>query len=122
MRILIVDDNVDAAESLRMLLELEGHETAVAHDGVTALEEARQSPPDAILCDLDLPGDLDGFDVARRARGSDELATVTLVALTGYGRERVLNDVEAAGFDAHIMKPVELSAIQTTLDRARDRR
>ena len=109
--VLVVEDNVDAAESLMMLLEYLGHRVRIAHDGETALRAALVSPPDVMLVDIGLPG-MDGYEVARRLRADAGLRTVRLVALTGYGRdedqERALN----AGFDHHLVKPVEIEALQ----------
>ena len=115
MRILLIDDNRDAAESLRVLLELEGHETAVAHDGASGLEEARSFVPEAILCDLDMPGELDGYALARAVREEPDLESTLLVALTGYGTEDVAGRMREAGFHGHLMKPVELQAIERVL-------
>lgn len=115
MRILLIDDNRDAAESLQFLLDLEGHETAIAHDGSAGLEEARRFGPEAILCDLDLPGELDGFALAREVREDPRLGSTLLIALTGYGMEDVGGRAREAGFHRHLMKPVELQAIERVL-------
>lgn len=103
---LIVEDNVDAAETLRDVLELDGHEVAVAFRGTDGLTEARALHPDVVLCDLGLPG-LDGYEVARALRGDPGCAGMFLVALSGYAlpedRQRALD----AGFDRHLAKPVD---------------
>lgn len=117
-RILIVEDNEDAAELLRELLELRGHVTQVAADGSAALQQLETFVPDVILCDLGLPG-MTGLEVARAIRSDSRFARVWLVALTGYGRPEDKARCEQAGFDAHITKPVSLSAIENTLNQRR---
>jgi two-component system CheB/CheR fusion protein len=109
--VLVVEDNVDAAESLLMLLELLGHRVRVAHDGLDALEAAREQRPDIMLVDIGLPG-IDGYEVARRVRQQPELSGVVLVALTGYGRDEDKQCAAAAGFDHHLVKPVELDDLR----------
>ena len=105
-RILIVEDNADAAEGLRMLLELRGHQVSVCHDGSVALECAQKQPPDLILIDIGLPG-MNGYEVAQRFRSDPQFATTVLVALTGYGRPEDREKSLAAGFDRHLTKPVD---------------
>lgn len=109
-RILVVDDNHDAAESLQMVLEMQGHEVFVAHDGPAALEAAARHRPDLVLLDIGLPG-LDGYEVAARLRQDPATAGARLVALTGYGHEEVRQRALAAGFDAHFAKPVAVAAL-----------
>jgi len=110
-RVLLVEDNVDAADALAMLLELLGHEVIVAHDGLAALECLEGRRPDVMLVDIGLPG-IDGFEVARRVRAHERGRGVLLVALTGYGREDDKERTRAAGFDHHLTKPVQLDALQ----------
>ena len=110
-RVVLVEDNPDAAESLLMLLELLGHQVRTFGDGVTALAAASANPPDVMIVDIGLPG-IDGYEVARRARRDPALARVVLVALTGYGREEDKRDALRAGFDRHLVKPVEPGAIE----------
>jgi len=105
-RILLVEDNPDVAESMQLLLEILGHEVAVVHDGPTAIDVARAHRPDVMLIDIGLPG-IDGYEVARRLRAEPGLAPLTLVALTGYGRDEDKRTARAAGFDHHLTKPVE---------------
>jgi signal transduction histidine kinase len=106
LAILIVDDNSDAADSLAMLLEMRGHHIRTAADGPGALKECRSQPADVVLLDIGLPG-MDGYEVARRLKDSPEMAHAMLVAITGYGRpEDVTRSIEA-GFDHHLVKPVE---------------
>jgi CheY-like chemotaxis protein len=116
LRLLIVDDNVDAAESLRMLLESDGHRIAVSHDGQAALEHAAALQPDVIFLDIGLP-DLDGYEVARRLRQNPGLAATLIVAMTGYGQPDDLKRSLEAGFDRHLVKPVDPAAIEHLVDQ-----
>ncbi len=110
VRILLVEDNPDAAESMRMLLELLGHRVRVAADGIAALDAARANVPDVMLVDIGLPG-VDGYEVARRIRKDPALKDVVMVALTGYGRDEDKQAAMAAGFDYHLVKPVNPDAL-----------
>jgi PAS domain S-box-containing protein len=109
-RVLMVEDNPDAAESLVMILELLGHHVRVVHDGLAALEVARSNVPDIMLVDIGLPG-MNGYEVARAVRSAPELKNIVLVALTGYGRPEDKTQALAAGFDYHLVKPVDLDAL-----------
>jgi len=109
-RVLVVEDNPDAAEGLRMLLEILGHQVHVGFDGGGALALAREERPDVMLVDIGLPG-IDGYEVARRVRAEPNLASIALVALTGYGRDEDRARALAAGFDHHLTKPVEPEAL-----------
>jgi PAS domain S-box-containing protein len=113
-RILVVDDNVDAADSLAVLLRLEGHEVRVAHDGPAALAAAQAEPPDVVILDLGMPG-MDGFEVARRLRALPGLRDVLLVAVTGWAQEEDRRRCFEAGFDGHMPKPVEPVALRQFL-------
>ena len=113
-RVLVVEDNVDAAESLVMLLELFGHDVWVVHDGGTAITMAQRHVPDLMLIDIGLPG-MDGYELARRIRCQPELDGVRLAALTGYGREEDRQRALAAGFEQHLAKPIEISALRRLL-------
>ena len=104
-RVLLVEDNRDAADSLTMLLDLYGHHVRTFYDGSAALDAARAEAPDVMLVDIGLPG-MDGYEVARRVRGDLQLRDVALIALTGYGREEDRREAFAAGFDHHLVKPV----------------
>jgi PAS domain S-box-containing protein len=114
LQVLVVDDNVDAAGSLAMLLEASGHDARVAHDGPTALEAALKRRPDVMLLDLGLPG-LDGFEVAKRLRRQPGFQDVVLVAMTGYGQEADRQRSLDAGFDHHLVKPAEFGKVQEIL-------
>ena len=105
-RLLVVDDNAPAAETLAMVLRLEGHEVTVAHDGLSALEQAAAAPPEMALLDLGMP-QMDGCELARRFRAIPALHNVVLVALTGWGQEEDRRRTKEAGFDLHLVKPVE---------------
>jgi PAS domain S-box-containing protein len=114
VRILVVDDNHDAAEGVGMLLEVFGHRVAVAADGPAALEAAQKDVPAIMLVDIGLPG-MDGYEVARRVRELPELSGVVLVALTGYGLDEDRRRARAAGFDHHLTKPVAPAVLRTLI-------
>jgi signal transduction histidine kinase/ActR/RegA family two-component response regulator len=113
-RILVVDDNHDAARSLAYLLTLHGHEVHTANDGPTALALARSHGPEIILLDIGMPR-MDGLEVARRLRQEPGLKDIVLVALTGYGQDQDRRRSQEAGFDVHLVKPIELDHLQTVL-------
>lgn len=114
-RILVIEDNRDAAESTRMLLKLIGHEVKTAHTGDAGIALARTFLPQVILCDIGLPGGLSGYDVARRIRKEPTLSKSYLIALTGYGRDEDQQQTHAAGFDLHCTKPVDFESLRRTL-------
>jgi signal transduction histidine kinase/ActR/RegA family two-component response regulator len=105
-RILVVDDNEDAAEWLATVLRLHGHETHVAHDGLEAVTTAERIRPDAVLLDIGLPR-LDGYEACRRIRAQSRGRDLLLVALTGWGQDEDRQESRDAGFDAHLVKPVD---------------
>jgi PAS domain S-box-containing protein len=113
-RILLVDDNKDNADSLGMLLKFLGAEVQIAYDGPSALEALKTARPSLILLDIGLPG-MDGYEVARRIRQMPEFANIMLIALTGWGQEEDRRRTREAGFDHHLVKPVELDALQGIL-------
>jgi CheY-like chemotaxis protein len=117
-RILVVDDNRDAADSLAMLLKLSGHEVHIAHDGVAAVEGAAALQPEVILLDIGLPR-LNGYDAARLIREQQRHRAITLVALTGWGQDQDRRRSQEAGFDAHLVKPVDFSALTKLLAESR---
>lgn len=106
LRVLVVDDNRDAADSLAALLELEGFEARTAHDGREALTTATDWRPDAVVLDIGLPG-MDGYQVAAALRARFGRDGLQLVALTGYGQDSDREHARSAGFDRHLVKPVE---------------
>ena len=112
--VLIVDDNEDSASLLGEVLEMLQYEVAVANDGPTALEIACRRQFDFALLDIGLPL-MDGYELARRLRGSPSGGPRTLVAVTGYGRDTEVAAAREAGFHAHVMKPVDIDSLQRTL-------
>jgi CheY-like chemotaxis protein len=116
-RVLIVDDNKDAAESLAMLLRLAGHEVRTASDGLEALDMVRTQPPQMVLLDIGMPG-MGGLEVACRLRRDLGLTQSLLVAVTGFGQDSDRRRSQEAGFDAHLVKPVDLDALDCLLARA----
>jgi CheY-like chemotaxis protein len=117
LRLLVVDDNVDAAVGLAALLELGGHDTLIAHDGVDALRMTREFLPDAILLDIGMPG-MNGYEVAQVIRQTPSLSHIALAALTGWGAEDDRNRSKEAGFDKHLTKPVAVKEITEFLSSA----
>jgi PAS domain S-box-containing protein len=113
-RVLVIEDMVEAAEALRTLLALEGHEARTAYDGASALALARDFHPDVVLCDIGLP-DMDGYEIARAIRGDTVLKDVYLIALTGYGQLGDKERAQAAGFDHHLTKPPDFDALSAIL-------
>ena len=113
-RVLVVDDNVDAADSLAMLLDMQGHDVRVVHEGGEALEAVREFRPRLVLLDLGMPR-MDGFEVAQRIRASGEASGVVLAALTGWGQRADRQRTAAAGFDHHLVKPVEPAVLEQLL-------
>src|SRR6185312_10845632 len=105
LRVLVVDDNVDAADAIGTLLEVLGHDVTLAYDGPTALAAAASSPPELVLLDIGLPG-MDGYAVASQLRAAGH-ESATLVALSGYGQIEHLRRSSEAGFDHHMVKPLD---------------
>jgi signal transduction histidine kinase/ActR/RegA family two-component response regulator len=116
-RILIVEDNVDAAESMGVLLGLVGHTVMTAHTGSSGIEKAREFRPHVVLCDIGLPDGMDGYAVARALRESEATRQAYLIALTGYGQEEDQERARQAGFDLHLTKPVDPGSLKTLLSR-----
>jgi two-component system CheB/CheR fusion protein len=115
-RVLIVDDNREAAETVALLVRSQGHEVKVAFDGPSACASASSEVPDLVLLDIGLPG-MDGYQVARRLRSDASTAGATIVAVSGYGQDEDCNRSSAAGFDAHLVKPVGFEKIAALLSR-----
>ena len=121
IRMLLIEDNPDIGETLRDLLQLLGHEVEWASDGLRGVQVALATQPEVALVDIGLPG-IDGYEVARRVRASDQGKKLLLIALTGYGRPEDRRKSLEAGFDAHLVKPVdpdELAALIAALTAAR---
>jgi signal transduction histidine kinase/two-component SAPR family response regulator len=110
-RILVVDDNLDSAESMAMMLTLSGHEVAMAHDGMEAVERAREFQPEVAFLDLGMPK-LDGYEAARSIRRHSWGKQIMLVALTGWGQQEDKRRSREAGFDAHLVKPIDFGALE----------
>jgi CheY-like chemotaxis protein len=115
-RVLVVDDNHDAALSMATLLRITGFETTIANDGAEALSAMERERPEIVLLDLGLPR-VDGFEVCRRARGSDWGREMRIFALTGWGQDEDLRRTDEAGFDGHLVKPVDFDELLALLDR-----
>ena len=116
-RILVVDDNVDAAVSLSRLLAILGHEVQVARDGPSAVYLARSMRPDVVLLDIGLPG-ADGFQVAEILRRETDTASMKIIAVTGGGREDDRQRSQESGFDHYLLKPVEIGFLESLLGNA----
>ena len=114
LRVMIVDDNADAASMLAMFLEASGHEVAVEHRPLEALERARVDRPNVCLLDIGLP-EVDGNELARRLRAQDESKDAVLIAVTGYGQEQDRRNTAAAGFDHHLVKPLDMGQLAALL-------
>jgi CheY-like chemotaxis protein len=119
-RVLVVDDSVDAAESLAMLLEFEGHEIHKAHDGADAVRTAERLRPDIVLMDIGLPV-LNGYEACRRIRSQAWGEAIIMVAITGWGQEEDREQSEEAGFDLHLVKPVDHDELLRVVASARSR-
>ena len=115
LRVLVVDDNRDAVESMALLLGLWGHEVTTATEGAAALDLALRLQPDVVLLDIGLPG-MDGYEVARRIRANEAMSKTILVAMTGYGQAEDRQSARDAGFALHLVKPVEPAALQRALN------
>jgi signal transduction histidine kinase len=113
-RILIIEDNLDAAETTKMLLEREGHDVRTAYTGADGIAAARDFHPQVILCDIGLPG-VDGYQVARTMRRDSAFGTPFIVALTGYGRDQDRRQAQEAGFDMHLTKPIDMPSLRKAL-------
>jgi PAS domain S-box-containing protein len=114
LRVLAVDDNVDAADGLALLLDLQGHEARVAYDGAGALEAARDFRPDVAILDIGMAV-MDGYELARRLRRAPETEKMVLVAMTGWGQEEDVRKAKEAGFDHHLVKPSDPAALEKLL-------
>jgi two-component system, sensor histidine kinase len=114
LRILVVDDLADAADSLAILLRILGHEVRTAYDGAAAITTAEQFQPHAVLLDIGLPK-LDGYQVAQRLRQMPLLQSACLIAISGYGRDSDIEQAYRAGFDLHLLKPVSAEQLTALL-------
>lgn len=116
-RVLLVDDSVDAAEAMSMLLETLGHEVRTLHDGPSALAAVDEFAPEVVILDIGLPG-MDGFQIAREMRTRPSTKTALMIALTGYGGESDRQRSRDAGFDFHLVKPVSFTAIEDVIAKS----
>lgn len=114
-RLLVVDDNRDAAESMSMLLQMWGHEVVFAYDGPSALATAERWQPEAVFLDIGLPG-MDGYEVAARLRELPHAKGAVLIAITGYGQDDDRQRSRRAGIDHHLVKPVAPDALRSLID------
>jgi len=117
-RVLVIEDNVDSADTLQELLELDGHDVQVAYDGSTGLKLARTFHPEIVLCDVGLPG-MDGYGVCREMRADLALRGAYLVALSGYARQEDRDRAAEAGFDRHVAKPPSMTELRRVMAKAR---
>ena len=113
-RVLVADDNEDSAETLALLLEALGNEVRAVHDGQRAVEEAESFRPDVALLDIGMPG-LDGYEAARFIRSQPWGQAVVLIALTGWGLDEDVQKAREAGFDRHLLKPVDIGPLQDAM-------
>lgn len=118
LRVLVVDDHPDASESMAALMQSAGHQPTIAHDGPTAIAIARRFRPDVILLDIGLPG-MNGFEVARALRAAPETSACVLIAVSGYGQAEDHRRSREVGFDHHLVKPADFSALERILDSIR---
>jgi two-component system CheB/CheR fusion protein len=117
-RVLVIDDNVDHADSLQWGLEVSGHVVQLAYDGAMGVEQARRHHPDVIVSDISLPGGMDGYAVARAIRADPSLRNIYLVAMSGYSRPEDVERSADAGFDRHLGKPTRLEELEELISRA----
>lgn len=116
LKIVMIEDNLDILETLCIALRLHGHDVASASDGTQGLAAITASRPDVVICDIGLPGQFDGYAVARAVRATPELAGISLIALSGYGEDSDHDRAHQAGFDLHLVKPVLLSELLSAID------
>ncbi|HET7597542.1 MAG TPA: ATP-binding protein, partial [Burkholderiales bacterium] len=114
-RVLVVDDHVDAARMLELLLQCEGHETRIAHDGPSALKAIEEFKPEFVFLDIGMPG-MSGYEIARTLRTSEQRRDIFLVALTGWGQPSDFRESKEAGFDLHLVKPLDTASVKRLLE------
>lgn len=114
-RVLVVDDHRDAARMFELLLQVEGHETCIASDGPTALKAVEEFKPDFVFLDIGMPG-MNGYQIAGKLKDSEHRKNLLLVALTGWGQPSDFEQSRQAGFDLHLVKPVDTASIRRLLE------
>ena len=114
-RVLIVEDELDSASLLQIFLEDYGYQVEVAFNGIDGIELAQQFSPDVILSDINLIGEMDGYTLARTIRNDSKLNSISLIAISGYGQPEDKKAAEAAGFDTHLTKPLDLEQVQSAI-------
>ncbi len=117
-RVLVVDDNIDAAESMALILKMSGYDTQCAYDGPSALDAAQYYQPDVVVLDIGLP-DISGYEVARQLRAQPQFRHLPVVAVTGYGQEADRRQSREAGIDEHLTKPVDPAALEAFIATSR---
>jgi len=117
LRVLVVEDHEDSAESMRLLLELMGHQVTVERSGDAALAKAKEVRPEIVLCDISLGGPMSGYDVARALRSDEDLASAHLVAVTGLGSDADRKRATDAGFEVHLTKPVRPDNLEAVVNK-----
>lgn len=115
-RILIIEDNDDSAESLKLLLEINEHNVEIASDGEIGMRKALEFEPHIVVCDIGLPGKFDGLEVAKMMRRDEKLSSVFLIALSGYGQAEDLKAAQTAGFNHHLIKPADFDKLIALVD------
>jgi CheY-like chemotaxis protein len=115
LRVLIIEDNIDAADSLQLLLSTFGHDVSLANSGSEGVEKASEFKPDVVLCDIGLPGSMDGYAVARALRNDPQFSGLQMIAMTGYGQDEDRRRAKEAGFDRHLTKPVNPETLEHLL-------
>lgn len=110
-RILIIEDDADSAESLKMLLEINAHSVKIAADGESGLAAAREFKPHVIICDIGLPGKINGLEIAQIICADDTLQPIRLIALSGYGQSEDIKKTRNAGFHHHVVKPADFDKL-----------
>ena len=117
-RVLIIDDNAQIGQISRLLLEADGHAVAVATDGEAGVELAQEFQPEVVLCDVTLPGGMNGFDVARAFRQRAEIRDAVLIAVTGHDSAECRREAASVGFDRFLLKPVEFQELTAIIEQA----
>ena len=116
-RILIIEDDADSAESLKMILEINEHSVEIASDGESGLATTRDFKPQVIICDIGLPGKINGLEIAKIIRDDDTLHPIHLIALSGYGQSEDIKKTQNAGFHHHLVKPADFDKLINLIEQ-----